>query len=517
MTSTRITCTLVGGALVLATAWHTAADSRRAGLFRELYDRSIRLTSKVEFLGLVSQQHRACAPACPQPAADAEVGRRNFGLTADGTDFDDSQALFAGASQMLGVGTIVSNGRTCATCHRPDQRNANGQVTDALFLGLPHTLPMTATVPLNDVLFTGREADDGNHPDAFDNLNQRALVAIKPGRFNPLLAWDDPFRQLLVWRKVPRFVNTGLTIGFLNDGRMREIQETARGAMFSHTQNFDERFDDLLRAPNPVFPAGPPDFEERPRNIATFIETTNVTPAALQAFLNPTDPALNPSCSDAPAAQCTPADCQRLLGTSSCDLHAVLVADPFFTVPITTAAAARGKEVFRAQCLSCHNTPNVFGNIEHVPGNPLSFPPRTGRAFDIGVAQRNRLDLDFRAFVCTAPPTSPPTPCPAQHLVEVVLPLVQMDGSVVPFPVTVDPGTAGATARYEDLFRFKVPQLRQISQLGPYFHDNSAATLEEVLDHLESRWYTQSADGKNYPIHLTPRQRQDLLAFLRSL
>lgn len=517
MTSNRTSRGLISGGLLLAAAWSVSAQSQRDALLRGIFDRSIRLTSEVEFLGLVSRQNDACEPFCPSPAPDPTVGRRNFGLTADGTDFDDSLALFEGPSQMLGVGTVESNGRTCATCHRPDRRDAGGQVVEELFLGLPHAFPLTASIPLADDLFTGREADDGNHPDAFENLDARGLVAIRPGRFNPLLAWDDPYRQLVVWRKVPRLVNTGLTIGFLNDGRARELQETARGAVFAHTQSFDERFDDLLRSPNPSFPAGPPDFEERPRNVAAFIETSTVVPAALQALLDPADPVLNPPCSDSPGAPCTPADCRRLVGASTCDLRTVLVRDPFFTVPVKSAAAARGREVFRRQCMGCHDTPNVFGNVEHVPGNPLSYPPRTGRAFDIGVAQRNRFDLDFRAFVCATPPTSPPTPCPERRLAELVLPLARVDGSTVEFAVTADPGTAGSTGRYEDLFRFKVPQLRHVSRLGPYFHDNSAATLEEVLDYLESGWYRQSADGRNFPIQMTPQERRDLLAFLRDL
>ena len=65
-----------------------------------------------------------------------------------------------------------------------------------------------------------------------------------------------------------------------------------------------------------------------------------------------------------------------------------------------------------------------------------------------------------------------------------VLPLAQVDGTLVQHAVTVDPGTASASGRYEDLYRFKVPQLRRISQLGPYFHDNSAPTLEAVIDHF---------------------------------
>ncbi|MGH7703974.1 MAG: hypothetical protein ACREMO_12840 [Gemmatimonadales bacterium] len=432
-------------------------------------------------------------------------------------NFDDTTALFEGQSRMVGVGRIVSNGRSCATCHRPDLRDGNGQIVAQLRLGLPSRFPLTDTIPLGDDLFTGRVADDGDHPDGFANLNERGLVLIRPGRFNPIIADSDPFRQIIVWRKVPHFVNTGLTLGFVLDGRMRDIQETTRGAIFSHTQNFDQRFDDLLQAPNPRFPSGPPAFEERSRNISAFLETTTIDPPALKAFLNPSDPTLNPACSNAPGAPCTPRDCQRLTGSPSCDLYTVLVTDPFFTVPIQTAAQARGKKVFARNCMGCHNTPNVFGNIEHVPGQLLAFPPRTGHTFDIGVSQRNTFALDFRAFVCTEPPPAPDEPCANKSLQSVVLPLAQADGGLVEHEVTDDTGTAVGTGRFEDLHRFKVPQLRRIGQLGPYFHDNSAATLEQVLDYFESSWYRRSSDGRDFPIRLAPRERPDLLEFLRGL
>jgi cytochrome c peroxidase len=503
--------------LVLGTALTIGAESHANRLLRDIFDRAVRYTTTVEFLGLVSQQNAACRPHCPLPDPDPVAGRGNFGFTADQTGFDDTTALFQGQSRMVSVGTVVSNGRTCATCHRPDSRDSSGQVTDETRLGLPHHFPLNEVIPATDVLFTGRTADDGNHPDGLRNLDERGLVLIRPGRFNPLLPAGDPFRELTVWRKVPRLVNTALTIGFLLDGRMRELQETDRGAIFSHTQDTEQRFDDLLQAPNPLFPAGPPTFEERSRNIAAFIETTTIDPPALQAFLNPADPALNPLCSTTPGAPCTPRDCQRLTGSPRCDLYTVLVKDPFFTVPVRTAAQARGQQVFVQNCMGCHNTPNVFGNIAHVPGQPLALPPRIGRTFDIGVAQRNTFDLDFRAFVCTTPPSAPNGLCTDKELHRIVLPLAQVDGTLVLHEVTDDVGTAGGTGRYEDLHRFKVPQLRRISKLGPYFHDNSAATLEEVLDFFASPWYRQSADGRDFPIHLTPRQRQDLLAFLRVL
>lgn len=506
----------VAGSLLLGAAVSAQAGPGSDQLLRDIFDRAFRFTNKVEFLGLVSQQNNACRPNCPVPDTDVNTGRLNFGFDPTQTQIDNSQSLFQGHSSMLGVGDIVSNGRACTTCHRPDRRDSGGQVIEELKLGLPHAFPLTGTVPLTDNLFTGRAADDGDHPQAFDNLNNHGLVAIKPGRFNNVIAWNDPYREVVQWRKVVRLVNTGLTIGFLNDDRMRELQETVRGAIFSHTQLFDERFDDLLRAPNPNFPMGPPEFEQRSRNIAAFAEIATIEPPALRAFLNPADPTLNPHCSAAPGAPCSPADCQRLTGSYSCDLYTVLVKDPFFTVPVQTDAQRRGRDVFKAQCMVCHSTPNVFGNIEHVAGTPLSFAPKIGHAFDVGVAQRNINNLDFRAFTCTTKPVQG-VGCPQKALKTIVLPLAKMDGSTVMHSVTVDPGAASATGRYEDLFRFKVPQLRSLSKLAPYFHDNTAPTLDAVLDHFESHFYSQSADGAKYPIHLSTGQRADLLAFLRIL
>jgi cytochrome c peroxidase len=67
---------------------------------------------------------------------------------------------------------------------------------------------------------------------------------------------------------------------------------------------------------------------------------------------------------------------------------------------------------------------------------------------------------------------------------------------------------------------FKVPGLRGLSATAPYFHDGSAATLQDVLAHYAhidaSRLHN---DGANVlqALQLTPQQTDDLVAFLRSL
>src|SRR5262245_20746974 len=52
-----------------------------------------------------------------QPGSDPDRGRRLFGLAPDLETSDASQALFEGFSLAFGGG-VVSNGRSCFTCHR---------------------------------------------------------------------------------------------------------------------------------------------------------------------------------------------------------------------------------------------------------------------------------------------------------------------------------------------------------------------------------------------------------------
>ncbi|MCA9630417.1 MAG: hypothetical protein KC766_22255, partial [Myxococcales bacterium] len=82
-----------------------------------------------------------------QPGADAENGRKKFGIASDLETEDTTEALFEGASVAYG-GEVVSNGRSCFTCHRG---------AGARF-GLP-SLPLTDSIPLTDTLFTGIDAD----------------------------------------------------------------------------------------------------------------------------------------------------------------------------------------------------------------------------------------------------------------------------------------------------------------------------------------------------------------------
>jgi cytochrome c peroxidase len=72
----------------------------------------------------------------------------------------------------------------------------------------------------------------------------------------------------------------------------------------------------------------------------------------------------------------------------------------------------------------------------------------------------------------------------------------------------------------EDRYRgaFKTPTLVDIPRTGPYFHDGSAATLEEAVDVMAGGGRANPyLDAALTPVKLTARERAALLAFLRAL
>ncbi len=93
-----------------------------------------------------------------------------------------------------------------------------------------------------------------------------------------------------------------------------------------------------------------------------------------------------------------------------------------------------------------------------------------------------------------------------------------------------DRGLYDLTGEEDDMGKFKAPTLRNIAVTAPYFHDGSAATLDEVIDHYErgGRAITSGpyiGDGSQNPhksdliqgFTLTDQERADLIAFLEAL
>ncbi len=392
------------------------------------------------------------------PSTSAEQGRIVFGVAADLVTEDATGALFEGDSASAG-GVITSNGRSCFTCHRGAEHD----------FGLPPP-PLSDSIDLTDPLFTGLDADAQGDVDGEFNLDQLGLFKIRPNRFNLTRDADDPFRQVFAWRKSPTLSNIGFAHGLLTDLRGRTMFETARGAVFSHTQEADVRFDDLYS-------------QDDGDNLGAFL-FDQFTDPALAPLRDPADPG-----------------------------HQALVDDPFATVPVSTKAERKGKKIFKKYCMACHDTPNVFNDSAYVEAlghgeRPTSFPtwaPAIGRGYDIGISEANMHGLRFTRQMGDG------------SFEPIVIPLAAEDGTTVDFVVDRDIGLAATTARYEDVARFKSPQLRNVSNHAPYFHDNSIDTLEEVVDYFCSDQYNDSKDGSQYPIHLSAKKRERLVAFLQLL
>src|SRR5262249_36306569 len=81
-----------------------------------------------------------------------------------------------------------------------------------------------------------------------------------------------------------------------------------------------------------------------------------------------------------------------------------------------------------------------------------------------------------------------------------------------------DPGRALITGTITDptladLNAFKISQLRGIRNTAPYFHDNSAKTLEDVAAHY-ALFFNIVTGGV---IALTPQDQQDIVAYMKLL
>ena len=90
------------------------------------------------------------------------------------------------------------------------------------------------------------------------------------------------------------------------------------------------------------------------------------------------------------------------------------------------------------------------------------------------------------------------------------------------FPLTAiqrsELGRFNVTKYPADLGKFKTPTLRNIALTAPYMHDGSMKTLEEVIEHYDKGGdRNRYIDAKIFPLHLTPQEKADLVAFMKTL
>jgi len=138
-------------------------------------------------------------------------------------------------------------------------------------------------------------------------------------------------------------------------------------------------------------------------------------------------------------------------------------------------------------CAGCHSGPMLNETNRFVP-----VPPRApgGRFQSIGVSEFNTAGNPVIDFVFTNP-----------------------DGSTTTIS-SPDPGRALITGNAQDpesLNAFKIPSLWGVDRTAPYFHDNSAKTLDDVARHYAVLF------GAISPIVLTEQDQRDMVAYMKLL
>ena len=380
---------------------------------------------------------------------------------------------------------LGGNGRACSDCHMPSE---SFQLTPAAAQSRRAVMTMTG---VDDPLFRPIDANDfrvnGAAARDFTNLTQNGLVRVtlplpanvkllECGSTVPCQTSAVPTNETVadVWRAVPSILDVRITGpdglapawprgpnpsgGYQLDGRFDTLQSQALGAL-------------RLHAGIGIDP--PVGFLD---DLAIFQNTQ---------FSSPGVKAL----SDAIAA-----------GASS-------LPDPD---PVLDGLETAGKAIFNRACGQCH------GNLDSHPSGSTPVmqgaqgtPTAVARYHDIASACPRPVDN-------VSPPRFTFAPCSASQMQNVrtyeitnsgVAPTGTPCGGAAPQPACVtrvttsDPGrmlltgypVAGPPG---DIQHMDIPSLHGIGRTAPYFSNNSAATLEEVLEHykqLFKRVQTQNA------------------------
>lgn len=153
----------------------------------------------------------------------------------------------------------------------------------------------------------------------------------------------------------------------------------------------------------------------------------------------------------------------------------------FNTTQINIKNVAGLPDIPNGFCGTCHDTPDVGDHSVRAPLN-------------IGVAD-----------------TGPDSPPGMENLDVSGLPVFTLACTQGPLAGTVrvvtDPGRGLLTGKCADIGKLKGPILRGLAGRAPYFHNGSAATLNDVVNFYDQR----------FGLGLTDQQKEDLVNFLNTL
>jgi cytochrome c peroxidase len=438
----------------------------------------------------VAAELRQASAACGGEPCDAIIrGFRAF--------FDRTPAALDG------------NGRACADCHMAtDNFQLSPASAEARFRLLQRRQRVDPDA--DDPLFRPIDADDfrtnGDAASDFSNLRQNGLVRITfplPAKIRLIdPATNAPSTETFVdvWRSVPTVNDVALTGpdggipwartpnmtgGYQLDARFTNLQEQALGAFTNHAQ---------------VQQAPPQQLLDDLSSFQRSLFTNNRVRALADAVREGTLPL---------------PDADRGLN----------------------AVEEQGKVTFARACAQCHGGPG-----QSTPQATPNVPPAPVIRFH-NIASTCPRPVDTATPARFAFAACPPRLARNARTYEIVLSVATATpGGVLPAGTAIrrtssDPGRAlltgfvGGPAPLDDWEKFDVPAMRGISKTAPYFHNNSAATLEEMVDHyieffkrVRVNWVPgtpippiATTDGVNFDRAPTLEERAALLAYLQKL
>lgn len=356
----------------------------------------------------------------------------------------NSQNRNAGA-RLFERETFGGNGRTCATCHAVDSAfTMSPEKAQALFAANP-----------DHPLFKQDGSDDGLGNGVSRMLTHATIRITIPLPPNIRLASDPSATAVTLNRGIFTLLDSPAVErpsvvshpALMWDGRAPDLQAQALDAILTHAEPTDE--------------ISPQDLEK----IARYQSTEDFfTSAEMRAF----------ACGDGPAPGLPE-------GTTDSERRgrAFFVSRPQPTAP-----------PFELRCSTCHSGPLLNENDAN---QPLILPPNAGTKFnDVAVQSFNRIGNPMLDFVVENPDGTTwtvTTADPGRILVAGQTPHCPSPacipcGPYVPFNPSLAPKAGNICAVIPfDTVAFKIPTLRNIRNTAPYFHDNSAKNLDELMDH----------------------------------
>ena len=394
---------------------------------------------------------------------------------------------------------LGGNGRACADCHVPsDSFQLSPSVARARFEVLLAALERNKNA--DDPLFRPIDADDfrvnGANARDFSNLVENGLVRVTmPLPLNvkvidPASGQPSADTSVDVWRAVMPVLNIAMT------GPDFSLPVWPSGAL---------RVAILGQDPNG------PNRQGGYQHDARFATLQEQARGALFAHAQVTAEPSARLLDDLAAFQETLFSSPGIEGLANAIRSGSAFPDPD---PELNQLEQEGKVVFNRACAQCH------GSTLH----PSTSTPEAN--FVRPIVRYHNIQS-----ACPRPATDGFLPCPDRLNRNARTYQITLANGAIQTVTTSDPGRLLLTGQPADLGVMDVTQLHGIGRTAPYFHNNSAATLEEVLDHYDAffRRVARLSPSPNLPPLLSSDgvvrdrgfvladERPALLAYLRKL